>query len=98
MGWPQILVYLRNGTTDFHKIVTFESDWEEEDCDPLHSNTCNSSLKDVVQALQSQLKNTQGHILALENQISQRQSLVNRYITAVREATTNRNSFSGPVR
>lgn len=66
-------------------VVTHESDWEVMPIDAPSSSKSESALNSVVQALENQLKNVHGKLHLLENQISLRQSIVNRSMTALND-------------
>lgn len=91
LGFPQVNIFFHGSKVP--KVVTHKSDWEDDQAtnSPSSPQPRNMALKDVVQALEAQMKNAQNHLLAKEKQISLRQSMVNRSLTALVDSVTHQN-------
>lgn len=87
LGYPQLVVHFNEELCQDKIVVTHESNWEVMPMtNAAPSSTENKSAFDsVVQALENQLKNVHGNIHLLEKQISLRQSIVNRSLTALND-------------
>ena len=86
LGYPQLVVHFNDELCQDKIVVTHESNWEVMPMTNAPSAPENKSAFDsVVQALENQLKNVHGNIHLLEKQISLRQSIVNRSLTALND-------------
>ena len=87
LGCPQVVVYFQDDLSE-QIIVSHQSNWEVISQDKpysLHGGD-SAALRSVVQALETQLKNVHGNLIAMEKQILLRQSIVNRSLTALSES------------
>lgn len=85
LGYPQLVVHFNEELCQDKIVVTHECNWEVMPMDVPSSMKNESALQSVVQALENQLKNVRGNLHLLEKQISMRQSIVNRSLTALND-------------
>lgn len=86
LGYPQVVVYFQDDLGE-KIVVSQESGWAEivSQDQPLSLPADESALKNVVLALETQLRSVQGNLFLMEKQISLRQSIVNRSLTALND-------------
>lgn len=73
-------------SNDLVAVVTHQSDWEalfQDDCEPMEDD---SAIKNVIEALETQLKNVHGNLHLIRKQISLRQTILNRSLAALNDA------------
>jgi hypothetical protein len=85
LGYPQLVVHFNEKLCQDKIVVTHEYNWDVMPKTASSSTKSESALNSVVQALENQLKNVHGNLNLLEKQISLRQSIVNRSLTALND-------------
>ena len=94
LGSPQVVIHFLGNKSP--TVVTHESKWEEEFIGTPEQNE-NSALNSVVSALDAQQRNAQNHLLSIEQQISLRQSIINKSLTALQDSITHQNQIRRAV-
>ena len=90
-GYPQIIIQLKG---QIHPIiVTYDSSWEDY-LPSISSTSENPALKNVVLALETQLKNLSLSLLQSSHQILLRKCMLNRSLTILRNSILSQASFN----
>ena len=86
LGYPQILIYNSKKDVKNYSVIIHESGWEELSKHEPSPKEEKSALTSVIEALEIQLKNIHGNLVHTKKQISLRQSLCNRSLSALNDA------------